>query len=291
MIRSLDELAPGARDAARRYLDSVALTLDEEYREPVLSDLRAHLQDHLDADATEADVRDLADRAGPVSGSDAKASASERLRGFVTAGIGLGGVGARVAGTWWNPAEDRLFLPRALGWGWDLNFGALAVRCGLIEPDAEAVPFSATPDAAFRVAAGLPVALAAATVLHYLVRGRSLPAELPSHWDVAGSPDRWTPKTRAAAADLAATVLPAAVASWAARSAGPGPNRAGAIAGATAVASVGAVVTVWRSLGEGRRPWVGVALLGTLTGSVGAVLFGLARAGRAAEIQRDLEQE
>ena len=64
--------------------------------------------------------------------------------------------------TGWNPADERLLLPRAVGWGWDLNLGAVAVRLGLIEPDAESVPFTSTGDSAFRLAATLPVALAAA---------------------------------------------------------------------------------------------------------------------------------
>ena len=287
MIPSFDSLHPEARAAAQRYLDSIAPTIDAGERAVVLDGLREFLRDHLDPDATAADVARLIDRMGPVAaGGDASGSA--RLRDRVGAGFRLGGVDARIAGTWWNPADQRLFLPRAVGLGWDLNFGALAVRLGLIEPDSEAVPFASTPDAAFKVAAALPIALAGATVLHYLVRGRSLPERLPSHWDAAGAPDRWTTKGRAAAADLATTVVPAAVAGWAAWSQRPRPNRAGAIAGATAIASVGAVVTVLRSLGDGRRPWAGPAMLGALTGSVGAVLLGLARAGRAAEIRRDL---
>lgn len=288
MIASLDVLTPVARAAAQRYLDSVAPTIDAGERALVLDGLREFLLDHLDADATTADVDGLVAEMGPVAAGGSDSSGAARLRDRLGAGFRLGGLDARIAGTWWNPADQRLFLPRAVGWGWDLNFGAVAVRLGLIEPDSETVPFESTPDAAFRVAAALPVALAGATVLHYLVRGRSLPEHLPAHWDAAGTPDRWTTKGRAAAADLATTVVPAAVAGWAAWSQRPKPNRAGAIAGATALASVGAVVTVLRSLGDGRRPWTGPALLGALTGSVGAVLLGLARAGRAAEIRHDL---
>ncbi|MBK8460912.1 MAG: DUF5808 domain-containing protein, partial [Micropruina sp.] len=288
MIRSLDDLNPTARAAAQKYLDAVAADLDAEFREPVLCDLRAHLNDHLAADATEADVQALIDEAGPVVTGQAETSASETFKHRLTNGFRLTDADARVASTWWNPTDDRLFLPRALGWGWDLNFGALAVRLGLIEPDAESVPFSSTPDSAFKLAAAVPVALAGATVLHYAVRGRSLPSSLPANWDVAGAPNRWTSKRQAMATDLATTVLPAAVATWAAYSGRPRPNRAGAIAASTAVASVGAFVTLWRSLGGGRHPWAGPSMLGVLTGSIGGLLLGLAKAGRAAEIERDV---
>lgn len=35
---------------------------------------------------------------------------------------------ARTKARWWNPAEPRLFTPRALGWGYDLNFARLLGR-------------------------------------------------------------------------------------------------------------------------------------------------------------------
>ena len=47
----------------------------------------------------------------------------------------------------------------------------------------------------------LPALLAGATALHYLVRGRSLPPRLASHWDAVGRPDRWVSKRRAAVTD------------------------------------------------------------------------------------------
>ncbi len=222
------------------------------------------------------------------------------------AGFDPRGAASRIAESWWDPASDRIFVPRAVGWGWDLNAGAIAVRLGLIEPDAEDVPFSNTPDAAFRAAAGVPVALAGAVVAHYLVRGRSLPERLPAHWSLTGVPDRFVSKRRAAAGDLAMALIPALVAvragrtTSADRSAGdsipadysiPGDHstsRAGALAGASMIAAVAAVQTVVRSLPEGRRPWVPLALLAAPGAASGGVLLGLAWLGRNAEIRRDL---
>lgn len=289
MIGSLAELAPAARAVARAYLDAAAADLDPDLRESVVDDLGAFLCDHLGAEASAADVRAVIQQAGPVTGESTLPSWFERFRDRLTSGVNPSGMDARIARTWWSPADDRLFLPRAVGWGWDLNFGAIAVRLGLIEADAEAEPFASTPEPAFRAAAAVPAALAAATVLHYAVRGRSLPETLPSHWDIVGAPDRWSSRSSAAVTDLAGTVLPAAVAVWAAGSGRPRVNRAGTIAGATALATAGAAVTVWRTLGDRPRPLAGPGLALAVAGAAGAVLFGLARAGRAEEIRHDLK--
>ena len=285
MIRSLDDLQPAARAVADDYLREAAARLPVRQRGPVLDDLTTALCTRLEADSGPAVVAELVAEFGPVV--PAGNSWGERLR-RIAGGLRLTGVGERVASTWWNPADERLLLPRALGTGWDLNLGAVAVRLGLIEPDAEAEPFAATPDGAFRAAALVPTALAAATALHYAVRGRALPARLPTHWTVAGAPDRWVSLPRAAATDLAGTLVPAGFALAAARSSRPGPDRAGTIAVATAVGSVTAWVAVWRSLGDRPRPWAGPATVVVMTGAVGTVLYGLARAGRAAELSRDL---
>ena len=289
MIASLAELTPAAREVAQAYLDSAVADLHPGLRESVADDLGAFLCDHLTAEASMADVRAVIEQAGPVSGETDHPSWFERFRSRLTSGVNPSGMDARIARTWWNPADDRLFLPRAFGWGWDLNFGALAVRLGLIEADAEAEPFAATPEAAFRAAAAAPAVLAAATVLHYAVRGRELPDTLPSHWDIMGAPDRWTRRSSAVVTDLTATVVPAAMAVWAAGSGRPRVNRAGTIAGATALATAGAAVTVWRTLGDRPRPLAGPGLAIAVSGAAGAVLFGLARAGRAAEIRQDLK--
>ena len=195
-IRSLDELSAAARKAADEALDAALAAAPARLRGSLRDDLTAHLCDHLDADATAADVQQIAASLAP-EGGEAASWLDRAGAGFVPKGM-LG----RIAATWWNPADERLLLPRAVGWGWDLNLGAVAVRLGLIEPDAESVPFTSTGDSAFRLAATLPVALAGATALHYLVRGRSLPDPLPAHWTATGRADRWTSRRRAAATDL-----------------------------------------------------------------------------------------
>jgi hypothetical protein len=38
----------------------------------------------------------------------------------------------RVKARWWNPADRRLFTPKAFGWGFDLNLYELARRLRLV---------------------------------------------------------------------------------------------------------------------------------------------------------------
>ena len=72
-------------------------------------------------------------------------------------------LGARAARSWWSPADPGFFLPRTLGFGWDI-FGAVAVKLKLIEPDAER---PVRVDTGLRVQAGtvLPTALRRCTSL------------------------------------------------------------------------------------------------------------------------------
>lgn len=284
-IRSLDELSAAARKAADEALDAALAAAPARLRGSLRDDLTAHLCDHLDADATAADVQQIAASLAP-EGGEAGSWLDRAGAGFVPKGM-LG----RIAATWWNPADERLLLPRAVGWGWDLNLGAVAVRLGLIEPDAESVPFTSTGDSAFRLAATLPVALAGATALHYLVRGRSLPDPLPAHWTATGRADRWTSRRRAAATDLTIAAAGAGLAAWAATTDRPGPTRAGALTAATMATSLGVGVTGLRTLGDRLNPLATPAMLASSMVAVGVVLVGLARAGRAAEIARDLPRE
>lgn len=288
MITTLDELSPAARAAAEAFLDTAVAAIEARLRSEVREDLTTHLCERLAPGATPADVDELVAALGAVGQDDGPAG--EQFVKRLAAGFSVRDLGGRMAASLWNPADERLFVPRAFGWGWDLNFGALAVRLGLIEPDAEAVPFTATPPAAFRLAAAVPAGLAAATVLHYLVRGRSLPDRLPDHWDVSGTPDRWVPKARAAATDIAVTSVAAAAAAWAARSTRPAPGRAGVLAAASMAGAIGATTTVLRPTGERCGPLVGPALVLSSLAAVGGVLLGLARAGRRAEMDADLRR-
>jgi hypothetical protein len=283
MITSLDQLIPSARTLAERLLDAAVATTEPDLRGEVRESLTIHLCEALDLDATPEDVEQLIVGLGPI----AAVTPGARLWSRLLAGFQPRGLGERIARTWWNPADDRLLLPRAIGVGWDLNFGALAVRLHLIEPDAESLPFTATSDAAFRAAAAVPLAAAGAVFLHYMVRGGGLPAELAAHWNVSGRPDRWIPKGRAAAIDLATATGVIVAATWAATTEHPGPTRAATLSGATLAAGLTATTTVLRPATK-PRAWAAPVMLLATTASVGGLLFGLAKAGRHAEIRGDL---
>ena len=282
-IPTLDALADPARAAAQQLIDVAVAAVPSSLREAVREDLVAHLCERLDTTASVADVQLLGATLQPEVGVGDPGWLDRLLAGFRPRGV-LG----RIASTWWSPADTRLLLPRAVGLGWDLNLGAVAVRLGLIEPDAEAVPFTSTGSTAFRAAAALPITLAAATALHYLVRGRALPARLPTHWSLDGRADRWTSRRRATAADVGVSVAAAGLGLWAATSDRPGPTRAGASAAATLAASLAVGTAGPPAMGDRPHPAAfPLMVLSSLT-AVGAVLVGLARAGRDAEIDHDL---
>lgn len=292
MIESLEILDVEARLVLDECLGRVGASVEPEYRNAVLDDLRAWFADHLEPGADAADVTALA----ATALKDSLAGASDPSAGENPGR--LGGIpidftpptAARVAHTWWNPRDEHIFVPRVFGLGWAVNLGAVAVRLGLIEPDAEDEPFENTPATTMRQALVVPGLLSAAVVAHYLVRGRGLPDRLPNKLDIAGRVSTWTSKPAAAATDIAVALLPTA---WAAikigRGAG-GAQAAGSLATATGAASVAAGLTLWRVAAlDGRpRPWFGAGLAGLLWLPAGALLLALARSGRAAEQRRDL---
>lgn len=286
MITTLDDLTPATRSAADAWLGAALAHVDAGLRDSVRDDLTAALCEGLDADATPADVDALAARIGPLEGDATDADP----RVGVWHGLPYDWrppTAERVKASLWDPADPRLLRPRAFGAGWDLNFGAAAVRLGLIEPDAEDEPFASTPREAFAAAAVAPVVLAGAVVAHYVVRGRTLPDQLPAHWNLAGRPDRTTGKAVAAASDIAVALGAAALGVSGAAGRTSKPARAGRLALAGAAGAGTAAMTVARSRPEGGW-WVGPAVVGSLLGGAAGVLLGLAFAGRAAEQRRDL---
>lgn len=101
----------------------------------------------------------------------------------------------RIASRLWNPADPHIFTPRLFGVGWTINFGALAVKAGLLRPDdAEAEVFEHAPASVVRMVLAVPMVLAAATAGLIIASWRLLPAEVPMHWGFSGAPDDWAPK-------------------------------------------------------------------------------------------------
>lgn len=117
-------------------------------------------------------------------------------------------IGARI----WNPANPRVFTPRMFGLGWTINFGALAVKAGLIRPDDFGdESFDRIPSAAVTVALAIPALLAALNAALMATSWGSLPADVPVHWNAVGQPDDWAPKAIALGGLFVLTVLPVAI--------------------------------------------------------------------------------
>jgi len=92
----------------------------------------------------------------------------------------------------WNPADPRVWMPRSFGVGWTVNFGALAVKLGLLRPDdVEERPFENLSATAVRLAAAVPLVLGVAAISIASMWWRDLPAEVPVHWGASGAPDGW----------------------------------------------------------------------------------------------------
>lgn len=156
------------------YIDSVAahLTLRGAAREQALADLQDLLR--------ELDPEELGCPAEYASALNEQFGASpglpERLLGVPLSLIS--GLGDRFAGTF-DPADERLLVPRLFGMGWTLNMGRLAVLLGLLRPDDvddeildDATDHLELPQAA----AGLAIGAAAGTTALMAYRRREIEA-------------------------------------------------------------------------------------------------------------------
>jgi hypothetical protein len=302
------ELSHDGAAAVADYLESVRAGLcavDSELAAETLDGVRAHLLERLEADS---DADEVADVIGELGAPDEYAAAlcrllespSESTTATDPQGTLLGvpyemrpPTGERIASRWWSPTDERIFMPRIFGIGWDLNFGAIAVRLGFIEPDAEDEPFGTVSDRSFLLALMLPVALTAFVLGSFLAVRSELPVQLPVHWSWKGEPDRYAAAAWAFLLPFAMAAVPTAWAVWLVAMRRPPLVRAGGIALASLLASLGAGIwAITVATGLGRAP-EGIVYIGAVLGSLlvpFALLTALARSGRAAEVSRDLRR-
>lgn len=295
----LAKFAPEVISAIERYLDSVAVAMraaHEDEVEATLETLREHFAETLDADSTVGDAETVIGQLGaPAAFADGSALDEGRSR---LAGTVLGmpydmrvPSASRVASRWWNPRDPHVLVPRVFGIGWDLNFGAVAVMLGLIEPDAEDEPFGAVTQGEFALALAVPIVLAAAIGVTYAVLASRLPATLPAHWTLGGMANEFWPRATAFGYLFAFAALPCIPAAWAVVSRRSTLSRGAWIGFASLFAGLAA--SIWAmtlATVAGVQGWwmppasIVCALLVPL-----AVMTWLARRGRAAEMHRDLE--
>ena len=113
----------------------------------------------------------------------------------------------------WDPTNPKLFVPRVIGFGWDLNLGALAVKLGWLRPDdIDSDVIGAAPEWAMRLSAGLPLMGAALAMSASAVAASRSDGMLPSGWDIGFRPNRYTGTAPALAPGIA---LSAGAALWA----------------------------------------------------------------------------
>lgn len=202
-------------------------------RQPMAADVTAetasYLFDSLSPDSTLADLEALIDELGPADEYAAAMCAEVRAgvpAPHAAAGAlpDVGGPGSgtvfgipydvrmptteRIRSRWWNPADPRVFMPRAWGAGWDLNFGALAVKTRLIRPDDQDEPFEDVPEVWLWVALAIPMLTCAALSGLWAISAASLPAELPVHWGISGKADDFAPANTALGMLLALALAP-----------------------------------------------------------------------------------
>jgi len=310
-VRDLEELAPDTRRVVKEYLAALEAGfcgVPEEVARDATEESRTHFLDTLSTGSSPDDAEEIVRELGePEEYAIALCEAIEDGRAPAPEEGGETGPMGRVLGIpydasvptpekvrsrMWNPQDPRIFMPRFVGLGWTINFGALAVRVGLIEPDSEDQPFDSVPESWLLGALAVPVLITAAMVLALVLLGGSLPSELPVHWGLDGSPDDFASSLAALGAPLALTLAATAYAIWAfvtrtSRAARAVPSAFAAMFAALAATIFAASLAWGRGIALGWWwPWVMVAL--TLLVPF-VMLVTLARRGRSEEIRRDRE--
>jgi len=277
--------------------------------EETVDDLRAHVYEELaDTEGTAADVTRILAELGPpealaaqcadVVSGPASLTRESRDGRSPLAGTLLGmpyelrvPTAERVAMRWWDPMNPSILVPRVFGVGWDLNFGALAVKLGLIKPDDEDVPFGSVPDRWLAVSAVLPVLMTLALVTLVALFQSGLPAQVAVHWGISGAPDRLDSKGSALILPVVMTLIGLAIlgSAWLRRR--PPLSRVAAGALATMLCSISSAAYA-QSVATAYQAGESGVLLAVMGGSLVltfAMFVTLARIGRAAEMRRDLD--
>ena len=175
--------------AIDRYFERfrrAALAAGADVDDDTVPDLRAHVIDRIGGAGGPADVtRVLAELGTPEALAAEVAAANPENAGDSRSGIPSHGrllgvpydlrlpSSAREASRWWNPLDRRVLVPKSWGVGWTVNFGALAVRTGVVRPDDEDVPFGAVPPRTVAATLAAPVAVLTA-------------ARVPTKWSLSG---------------------------------------------------------------------------------------------------------
>jgi hypothetical protein len=305
-------LTPGAAALIDDYFDRFrveALAAGATGWEEAVVELRTHVRDRLEASAglPEDAVRVLAELgaaellavayAHPSPEEDAEGLPSEdgsptgrgRFLG-VPYDLRVTKSSDRSARRLWNPLDRRVLVPKPLGIGWTVNFGALAVLTRLVRPDDEDTPFGAVPPRIVMATLAAPLLALAAFAALAAMRWTQLPALVPMHWGLSGDPDQYVSRGAALVFLSVVAVVPVAGAVWVHLRRRPPLSRVAASAlslSLTTLALAMLVQTLFTTNG-GTGLWpLWISLVSLLALPFG-LLVAVSRIGRAAERRRDL---
>jgi hypothetical protein len=196
----------------------------------------------------------------------------------------------RYASRSWNPLDRRVMVPKAVGIGWTINFGALAVRTHLVSPDDEDIPFGAVPPRIVVATLAAPSAVLAAFVVLAAVSWADLPAQVPIHWGISGHADGYGSRGTSLVFLSVLAVVPVAEAVWVhLRRRRPFTRvAASAVSLSCTTLALALLCQMLFTLDGGTWMWptcVGLVLMLALPF---ALLVVVSRTGRAAEQRRDL---
>ncbi|MGV8977168.1 MAG: DUF5808 domain-containing protein [Cellulomonas sp.] len=271
--------------------------------EDTVAELRAHVVDHVGGAGTLADVtRVLAELGTPQGLAGEVGEAGPQRDGAARTGTWSHGrllgipydlrapSSAREASRWWDPLDRRVLVPKSWGLGWSVNFGALAVRTGAVQPDDEDVPFGAVPPRTVVATLAAPVAAAAAVAALAAVTWRGLPRSVPTKWGLSGEVTKHGRRGPTVLGLVGLAAVPTAVAASIHSRQNPALDRVAASAESLLLATTALSVlaqTVHTARGRsGVWPlWVGRAASVALPF---VLLVGVSRVGRTAEQHHDL---
>lgn len=93
----------------------------------------------------------------------------------------------------WDPMNRSILVPRVVGLGWDINLGAVAVKLGWLRPDdSDCDVIGAIPEKELRLSTSLPTVGAGLALIASAIAVSRSPNILPSGWNMAFRPNRYS---------------------------------------------------------------------------------------------------
>ena len=277
--------------------------------EDAIVDLRAHVRDRLQGSAGEPEdaARVLAelgtteelvaayggdspdDDSDELLPDDASPAWTGRFLG-VPYDLRIAKSSGRYPSRTWNPLDRRVMVPKAVGIGWTINFGALAVRTHLVSPDDEDIPFGAVPPRIVAATLAAPFAAVAAFVTLAALSWAALPAQVPNHWGLSGQANGYGSRGTYLALLSVLAVVPFAEAVWVHLRRRPPFTRvaASALSLSCTILALALLCQVLFTLDGGTWVWPTFAGVVLILALPFALLVVVSRIGRAAEQRRDL---